>query len=446
MRRLFAWGRWLLGLLLISQAALAQFPFFEEFPEDFFGGPLMDYDAFTVYDPVAGKGRLDVYYSCVYDVLQFVRVEGDTYRSRYEASALLRKEKGGHVEVKSHVRTVTVGSYPETNSRSLRVSGCLSFWPEPGKYTLELRLTDLESNKSLVRTKTVTIWDFSSPGVHLSDVLFADSTACSNDSSGTPFFPALGSRFTKPESGFVAIVQVVPVSDTGTVALSWSVATREGRTLHEEMLPIEGYRSRPGGTRAGQAIHEGKLPISGYRRICLPLHEVARRAGQYELRVRAELGKYKAETQRVFSVAWGEAFVDTSNLDVILDAMRYIAKSEDVERMKQASPSLQRLLFEDFWKQRDPTPDTPENELRDEFFRRLDFANRHFSVPDLDIEGWRTDRGRIYIIYGHPTHVEKEPAQMQQASYEVWYYSHLHKRFTFVDNSGNGLYELKRVD
>jgi GWxTD domain-containing protein len=162
--------------------------------------------------------------------------------------------------------------------------------------------------------------------------------------------------------------------------------------------------------------------------------------------VEAKSVEGRAKLKARFSVAWGEAFVDTSDLDLILKAMRYIANKQDIEQMEMASPSMRRQLYEDWWKARDPDPSTPENELRQEFFRRLDFANRYFSVPEMNIEGWETDRGRIYIIYGPPTHVEREPAEMNEASYETWYYSHLHRRFVFVDKSGTGLYELVKSD
>ncbi|MDZ7372849.1 MAG: GWxTD domain-containing protein [candidate division KSB1 bacterium] len=407
---------------LIPAPLLAQS--FEEIAEDFFGGPLLEYDAFTFFDESKEKARVDVHFVFVYDILQFVRIDGDSYRARYEVSALLkRKPVEGLADLVSYAQgTVTVTTYPETNSRTQKVTGKLSFWTEPGTYTLELRLTDLESGKTLTRTKKVAVWDFCSPGVHLSDVVFADSAGCRTQRVDD-LRPLLDARFSKPESGFVAIVQVVPVPESDSVSVAWAVASRDGRVLRDETF------------RA-----------AGRRLLCLPLHNVVSRPGRYELRIQARVRSYKAEMRKTFSIAWGEAFVDTSSLDVILGAMSYIARPEDVDKMKSSSRSLQALLLEDFWKQRDPTPSTPENELREEFFRRLDFANRFFSVPELGVDGWQTDRGRIYIVYGHPTHVEKEPAQMQEASYEVWYYSHLRKRFVFVDAAGDGLYRLKQAD
>ena len=392
----------------------------DQFVQGFFGGPLFEYGVANVYDSTKGASRLDVYYSFVYDILQFVKKENNRYTARYEVSAILAKGKHRYEDFKTETGTVTVTDYPETNSRTRRVQGKLSFWPRPGKYELRLQLLDGESEKSLRRKKKVLVRDFAKPGVHLSDVLFGDSTFCADPGKS---FPILSRRFTDPEKGFKASVQVVGVPDTSVVSLKWVVTSN-----------------------AGGKIWQGERETQGVRDFCFDLGSRARKPGRYVLRLEARNAEGRAKLKATFSVAWGEAFVDTSDLDLILKAMRYIAKKEDIEKMEMASPSMRRQLYEDWWKARDPDPKTPENELREEFFRRLDFANRYFSVPEMNIEGWETDRGRIYIIYGPPTHVEREPAQMNEASYETWYYSHLHRRFVFVDKSGSGLYELVKSD
>ncbi|NOZ55401.1 MAG: GWxTD domain-containing protein [Calditrichaeota bacterium] len=392
----------------------------DQVAEGFFGGPLFEYGVANVYDSTRAASRLDVYYSFVYDILQFVKKENGHYGARYEISAILKTKGRQYADFKTETGTVTVTDYPETNSRVRRVQGKLSFWPAPGKYKLELRLTDGESQKSLRREKKVLVRDFGKPGVHLSDVLFGDSTFCADP---TTAFPILSKRYTDPDKGFRAVLQVVGVPETTAVHVKWSVRSGSG-----EQIWAEGETCR------------------GLRHFCLDLGSRARKPGRYTLQVEAKSAEGRAKLKARFSVAWGEAFVDTSDLDLILKAMRYIANKQDIERMEMASPSMRRQLYEDWWKARDPDPSTPENELRQEFFRRLDFANRYFSVPEMNIEGWETDRGRIYIIYGPPTHVEREPAEMNEASYETWYYSHLHRRFVFVDKSGTGLYELVKSD
>ncbi|HUI84501.1 MAG TPA: GWxTD domain-containing protein [Candidatus Binatia bacterium] len=86
----------------------------------------------------------------------------------------------------------------------------------------------------------------------------------------------------------------------------------------------------------------------------------------------------------------------------------YIITPEEVAAFKQLSNDEERDQFiEQFWLRRDPTPDTPENEYKEEHYRRIAYANEHFGAG---IPGWKTDRGRIYIIWGPPDQIESHPA------------------------------------
>src|SRR5262249_61508013 len=64
-------------------------------------------------------------------------------------------------------------------------------------------------------------------------------------------------------------------------------------------------------------------------------------------------------------------------------------------------------FIEAFWARRDPTPDTPENEYKEEHYRRIAYANEHFPAG---IPGWKTDRGRMYIMYGPPDSTDSHPS------------------------------------
>ncbi len=87
------------------------------------------------------------------------------------------------------------------------------------------------------------------------------------------------------------------------------------------------------------------------------------------------------------------------NQDVV-----YIITPEEKAAFKQLSNDEERDQFiEQFWLRRDPTPDTPENEFKEEHYRRIAYANEHFGAG---IPGWKTDRGRIYIIWGPPDQIE----------------------------------------
>jgi GWxTD domain-containing protein len=141
------------------------------------------------------------------------------------------------------------------------------------------------------------------------------------------------------------------------------------------------------------------------------------------------------------------------NQDVV-----YIITPEEKAAFKQLSNDEERDNFiENFWLRRDPTPDTPENEYKEEHYRRIAYANEHFAAG---IPGWRTDRGRIYIMWGPPDQIEAHPSggtyerPMEEGGgetstfpFETWRYRYLEGvgqevNLEFVDTCQCGDYHL----
>lgn len=88
--------------------------------------------------------------------------------------------------------------------------------------------------------------------------------------------------------------------------------------------------------------------------------------------------------------------------------VRWIITDEERSAFKQLSNDEERDNFiEAFWARRDPTPDTEENEFKEEHYRRIAYSNEHFAAG---IPGWKTDRGRIYIMYGPADEIDSHPS------------------------------------
>src|ERR1041385_8627558 len=138
----------------------------------------------------------------------------------------------------------------------------------------------------------------------------------------------------------------------------------------------------------------------------------------------------------------------------------YIITDEERKAFKKLETDEERERFiEEFWRRRDPDPDTDENEYREEYYERIAYANEHFASG---IPGWKTDRGRIYIMYGKPNEIESHPSggAYQRESYEGggststypferWFYRYLEGvgsgiEIEFVDPTGSGEYRIAR--
>jgi len=86
----------------------------------------------------------------------------------------------------------------------------------------------------------------------------------------------------------------------------------------------------------------------------------------------------------------------------------YIITDEERQAFKRLNTDDEREQFiEQFWLRRDPTPDTEENEFKEEHYRRIAYANEHYASG---IPGWKADRGRIYITFGPPDEIESHPS------------------------------------
>ncbi|RKY92369.1 hypothetical protein DRQ15_02515 [candidate division KSB1 bacterium] len=125
-----------------------------------------------------------------------------------------------------------------------------------------------------------------------------------------------------------------------------------------------------------------------------------------------------------------------------LEYIGYIATKEEKKVLKTLETlEAKRRFLADFWRRRDPDPDIAENEYRKTYLQRVRFANKEFSNFD---EGWKTDFGRVYIIYGPPTHIERFPNTSKGRAYQIWTYENLQGgvEFVFVDIQGFQRYEL----
>jgi GWxTD domain-containing protein len=111
----------------------------------------------------------------------------------------------------------------------------------------------------------------------------------------------------------------------------------------------------------------------------------------------------KKANAKKLKVELGSTYKKWLNEDV-----RWIISPEELTAFKALSNDEERDAFiEQFWQRRDPTPDTEENEFKEEHYRRIAYANEHFSAGRA---GWRTDRGRIYIVFGPPDEIESHPS------------------------------------
>ena len=193
------------------------------------------------------------------------------------------------------------------------------------------------------------------------------------------------------------------------------------------------------------------MPISNARKLAAilllsSLSPLSIPAQQAQKNPEEQPRKIKRETKKAY-VEW------ISDHDLIL------TQSERDAWKKLANDDEREQFISEFWRSRDPDPDTVENEFKEEFYERVAYANEHFASGKA---GRLTDRGRIYIKFGKPDSVESHPmgGSYERPSYEgggstttypfeKWFYRHIPNirsgiEIEFVDPTGTGEYRIAR--
>ena len=116
--------------------------------------------------------------------------------------------------------------------------------------------------------------------------------------------------------------------------------------------------------------------------------------------------------------------------------------------LKLRSDKERDLFIDAFWKHRDPTPETPENEFKTEHYRRIDYAN-HYLGREAPVPGWKTDRGRMYILLGEPQEIQRFVGKTNVYDCESWFYQGKTDQglpagfyLLFFKPHGEGMYKL----
>lgn len=146
-------------------------------------------------------------------------------------------------------------------------------------------------------------------------------------------------------------------------------------------------------------------------------------------------------------IVWFEKPRSLWNLEFAMGPVKYLIEDEKAyDEFTRGNEKEKRSTFKEFWKKRDPTPDTPFNELQYEFYSRVDSANVKFSRKRYP--GWMTDIGKIYILYGEPDEIVDNSLAPIRDPFLRWIYNLKDTRlsFTFLAVDGRKRYKLANVE
>ena len=389
------------------------------------GAPFFNLDLASFRGEKSNETRLEVYLKIMHDELQFVKVAADSYRAVYEVAAMILDQDDFQVNGKIWRDTVSVKGFEATNSRRLFDATRAGFNLAPGKYRINVGVMDMDTRRTSFRKTSLVLRNFSGDKLSVSDVLIAD--AVGKDSSGNLIpYP----QVTAPRQERSQLFVYFEVYDAGAdkeYKISCVLKSLKGEKIFQKDAVV---------------AHTAQImPVI----VELPNASLAH--GVYIIRVEVKGRQQQAMTEREITLHWVGIPSNIVDLDQAIEQMRYIARRDGVKKILSTPPERRREAFLKFWKENDPTPGTDANELMEEYYRRVNYANVSFQGFG---EVWKTDMGMVYIVFGAPNEIERNPFNRYASFYqgrtvkasEVWTYYELNRQFLFFDETGYGDYRM----
>lgn len=408
-------------------------------------------DAMVVPRSSMDSADLFVSFRVAHDALTFTRVtdmsnNAGNYSAEFTLSVEVRDSIG---VIRSRVRfkdTAYVNSYEESTDRAAMHHGSCRVGLAPGTYRVILEtLSQRDANKRSVtlpsisftpRSKTLKVPGFI--GLERKDgAAWTIESLVFN--RNVPFgSKACTAVFITSDSGAATYDYTVRQLPYGPKDIRWWVdADYSGTVRSRTDISVKGQFES---NRAAQ-LHLAQTQGAGMPTVMIPIDAPQLVPGNYIVRLVRRGDKDTIELP--FQVQWQLMPQSLRTLRYALDALVYICPEVQQDSLKDGSDAQNRERLMTWWRRMDPTPETAYNERLAEYYTRVDHASIAFSSV-IEPDGVFTDRGKVYILFGRPTKIDKKLSR-SGASVEIWTYrSGVRKTYEFEINS-DGVYRLKSI-
>lgn len=380
-------------------------------------------DFVNYIDTMPNKTRLDVFIQVPYSNIQFVK-SNNNFNASYNITLIFYdKDKKNILFERIWKEKVTTAKFEQTLSKKNFNLSYRTFDFYPGDYFLTCILEDSDSRKSFsmdfpLRINSIT------DSLGLSDILLIMDII--KDSTSEKIVPNVAKTVTNKTKSLPFYFEVYSSKDRD-VYFEYIIENLKTNTSIKQLIP---YQLK-----------------AGTNSIYYTFENTEFRLGDYKLTVNLEDSENRtlaSVDKKIYSIITGlpASIVD---LDLAIEQMLYIASPNELSFIKNGETYDERLnRFLAFWEKKKPNSKTDENPIMNEYYRRVEYANKNFK--GWGREGWRSDMGMIYITFGPPSYVERHPLEPNSRPYEIWDYYELNRSFIFVDQTGFGDYRLLNPD
>ncbi len=337
--------------------------------------------------------------------------------------------------------------------RSVSTVEHFRFAAQPGRYVVEVAITDSATGRVSRRRTDLSTF---AAAPQASDLLLASGMREAADVAdtvtrdgevrkGSLFLETAGRPVLTPQRSELSYYLELYTERAESVTVRVRVRTSAGNEVTAAAPQRVAFPAGGGATKG--VVDLGGLPPGDYQL------EVALATPDSEVVRTASFGMAGFETEAAAMAAVAPfrdmfAALNEAQLDSVYGPLLYLMTAEEHGIYSTLTVEGKRSFLRKFWSARDPTPGTPQNEALNRFYAAIAEANRRFREGGAgEVDGWRTDRGRIFIRYGSPDEVLSRPQAGSTRPYEVWKYTRVRPRkFVFFDATAFGHYELIWTD
>ncbi len=395
----------------------------------------------------SGQVRVDILYRIRYDFFVFTR-DAASNTPWYRANGDVLIELTDSTETGASRKVHSIGMKASNNeNQQLRgeyYQGAASFIVHPGRFTALYRVEDKESRREFVSKKEIVrVLPFPHKSFVQSTVLFvepvdnsllAHSFTALNFNTAANFSKNTGTCITVSKTDVTpnvrySLTQILPEGKERVVVQTDTTAA--ATLLPNSILALDPTSSK--------TVEYFLDTASATATIYFPLATARLKQGRYIAQIHISAPETSTVSQE-FSIRWNDMPLSLYDLDFAITAMKYIATDDEFEELQSGNRAKRIKAFEAFWGKRAPSSATAYNLVMAEYYRRVDYAFINFRTLKEE-NGVLTDRGRIYILNGKPSNIERVFAPGGPPT-EIWTYATPKKRYIFEDPSHQGNYKL----
>ena len=349
--------------------------------------------------------------------LQFIKRNSDFIAS-YSASVMIKDSKEKQLLKKVWSDSIVVNEYIQTKSKLRTKKHYINFNVGIGKYEITSELYDNDTRKKGSKKKNLNFTKQKKSPSLMEPIIITNLKGEWGFDSNE--FPILGKKITNIDGGLIILASGF-VTDA-----PYSIETKILLRDEKILLPIIEDE-----TDNGFFVHMVKIEKEYLQ--------------SFNTKIIFELKQLKASRKIEKNITIFKPGISgyVKNIENSFRQMKYILSNSERKNAKGKKGKDLENIFLKYWEKRDPTPGTSLNELMEEYYIRVNYVNDYFNMSWK--EGWETDFGMIYILFGPPDEIQRSNINSSNTStYQIWYYNRINKQFVFKDLNGFGDYRLDR--